>query len=273
MEFNGTTNYILSNLGLENKDYQKALKEAQKKGYAESDPTIDVEAWDPAFKSIILAFHGFGMYLSANNFPRLGISQINFKDIEFASKNKWKIKLLSYITVSDNKYIAFVLPTMVDKTSPLFDTNFEYNGVITEGKFTSQQFLKGKGAGGHPTGSAVLSDLSALRYGYKYEFKKLNPNNTFTPNYDAQFRIYLRCLINSDLLDYFENNWEEKHFDKNNKWGIGFLTYKKIIDIIPLIQKEGGFLSIIGEPWSNVLNEKTDLFFAKFTNKDKVLIS
>lgn len=266
--FNGTTNYILTHTCLFQKNYEDALKEAQNRGFAESNPESDVEGWDALYKLVILSFHSFGLVLDFIDVPRLGITTLSDKDNEFARRRNYRIRLLACAGISkdDNVFYSFVLPVFVDESSSLFDTNFEFNGVITEGKFTSRQFLKGKGAGGHPTGSAVLSDLSALRYGYRYEFKKKNFSKKLFPSH-KKFRVYVRTERDDSYLNDFIHQWEEITYDSEYFQGIGWVEYEKLRLLVPVLRSNFGFIAMVGEPWNQEkknavfhLSEKSAVF-------------
>lgn len=258
--FNGTTNYILTQTSLNGVSYKQALKEAQEKGFAESNPANDVEGWDALFKTTILAYHALGLVLDFKEIPRLGITNLSEKETEFALQLNLRVRLLAFARQSFKGYVAFVLPVFVNSESPLYDVNYEYNAVVTEGKFTSRQLLKGKGAGGHPTGSAVLSDLSALRYGYKYEFKKKNFNSNKTDN-DFLLRIYVRTSVDSIYADVFFEEREEVLQDKKNKIIIGLIRYDELKKLYRIIQEKQDFLALMGEPYVYELNEKQVLEF------------
>jgi homoserine dehydrogenase len=259
--FNGTTNYILTRTVEAGLSYEEALKEAKEKGFAESNPEEDLEAWDPTYKCVILAFHALGIYLHPHRVPRLGITTLLQKDIAKAAAAKMKIRLVSYAGLSENgKYTAMVLPTWVDSSSPLYDTQYEYNGVITEGGFTSRQFLKGKGAGGHPTGSAVLSDLSALKYEYRYEYKKLIRESAIEADVDKLFRVYVRTSLETTLLRRYIFRWEEITQDKEHMSGIGWISFAALCELVPLLRQENGFLAMVGEPWNQLACNQSDIF-------------
>ena len=179
---NGTTNYILTALtrgtALNETAYADALKDAQRKGFAESDPTMDVEGWDAAFKTVLLALHGFGKVLRPEQVIRRGISTVRAEDIVFARTRKAVIKLIARVRYAEGELIASVLPTLLSADDALARVDRELNAVRLRAAFADQQWLVGKGAGGSPTASAVLSDLSALRYGYRYAYRKLLANGS-----------------------------------------------------------------------------------------------
>ena len=171
--FNGSSNYILSKGFNENMDYDTALKQAQELGFAETDPTSDVGGFDAKYKLVIAASHAYGIIVKPDEVFNLGIQNLSAYDLQYAREKNLKIKLVPVAKELDDRHVAlFVLPKFVDKSEFLYNVEYEYNGVIVQAAFADQQFFFGKGAGGHPTGSAVLSDIAALRYDYQYEYKK-----------------------------------------------------------------------------------------------------
>lgn len=170
--FNGSTNFILTKVFAEQKSFDEALAEAQQLGYAESDPRLDVEGFDPKYKLCIILTHAFGLFAEPEEVVNYGIQNISDFDIKIARERGYKIKLVAKSRKVDDKVMAMVMPQFVSPKSQLYKVEREFNGVIVEGAFSEHQFFMGKGAGGYPTGSAVLSDISALTYAYKYEYKK-----------------------------------------------------------------------------------------------------
>ena len=171
---NGSTNYILSKMGDEGKSYEEALAEAQASGFAERDPTLDVEGMDAAYKLSIIGLHAFGELINPHTISREGITKLTLEDFTLARKQQEKIKLIANAAMDKitGEVVYSVKPTRVKSDSPLAHVNNEYNGVLLGSSLADEQFLYGKGAGRYPTASAVLSDISALRYGYRYEFRK-----------------------------------------------------------------------------------------------------
>jgi homoserine dehydrogenase len=172
--FNGSTNYILTKVFEENKSYTDALKSAQELGFAESDPRLDVQGFDPKFKLVIAIAHTFGVFVTPEDVINIGIDRISDLDLKFARDNNYSIKLVARAFKKDKRVFGFVAPQFVETTHPLFSVRNEYNAVQVESAFAEKQLFVGKGAGSYPTGSAVLSDVSALTYDYQYEYKKLN---------------------------------------------------------------------------------------------------
>lgn len=179
---NGTSNYILTRLDLENKGFDEILHDAQQLGFAETDPTLDIDGFDSKYKLTILLSHAFGLVVNSDEILNIGIRHIKTSDIQFAREKGYKIKLISYAEKLDNKVKAYVIPEFVSAESYAYDVDFEFNGVALEAAFSDKQFFKGKGAGSFPTASAVLSDIAALQYNYDYEYKKLNANGQFFTN-------------------------------------------------------------------------------------------
>jgi homoserine dehydrogenase len=221
--FNGTTNYILTKTIQENLSYDAALKKAQELGFAESDPTNDVEGFDAKFKAVILAAHAFGLFVKPDEVLNFGITSVSPLDVRYAKEKGLKIKLVPTIKKHiDGSVSIFVMPQFVSEKSYLYNVENEYNGVIVEAAFSDKQFLWGKGAGGHPTGSAVLSDISALSYGYKYEYKKFLQNKKVNLNADVLVHVYLRYESRKDIdaLGFVEIDEEYRSADFNYVLGV-----------------------------------------------------
>ena len=171
---NGSTNYILTKVFEEKISFEKALRQAQQAGFAESNPALDIEGIDAVNKLSILLAHAYGIITPPLSLLHAGISTLQQADAIFAKEKGYEIKLVAQACKLKNGEIAaFVLPQFVNRSSQLSAVKNEYNGVIIESSLADKQFFYGKGAGGFPTASAVLSDLSALRYNYRYEYKKL----------------------------------------------------------------------------------------------------
>src|SRR6195952_2013506 len=191
--FNGSSNYILSKGYLENLDYDTALKQAQDLGFAETDPTMDVGGFDAKYKVIIAASHAYGVIVKPEEVLNIGIQNLTASDLQYAREKKLKIKLVPVAKELDDRHVTlFVLPKFVNESEFLYNVEYEYNGVIVQAAFADQQFFFGKGAGGHPTGSAVLSDIAALRYDYQYEYKKTKGSQGLRFTNNIELNIYLR---------------------------------------------------------------------------------
>jgi homoserine dehydrogenase len=177
--FNGSTNYILTKVFEENKTYSEALQQAQQLGFAESDPRLDVQGYDPKYKLVIAIAHTFGVFVKPEAVANIGIDRISELDLKFARENDYSIKLVARAFKLKEKIYGFVAPQFVPVHHALASVRNEYNAVQVEGAFAEKQLFIGKGAGSYPTGSAVLSDISALTYDYAYEYKKLHQGAKF----------------------------------------------------------------------------------------------
>lgn len=170
--FNGSTNYILTKVFEEKKSYDEALKQAQELGFAESDPSLDVKGYDPKYKLVVAIAHTFGLFVKPEDVINIGIDRISDVDLKFARENNYTIKLIARAFKNNGKVYGFVAPQFIENTNPLASVRNEFNAVQVRGAFAETQLFIGKGAGSYPTGSAVLSDISALSYDYAYEYKK-----------------------------------------------------------------------------------------------------
>ncbi|PJJ79408.1 homoserine dehydrogenase [Mucilaginibacter auburnensis] len=242
--FNGSSNYILSKGFLEGMDYATALKQAQDLGFAETDPTMDVGGYDAKFKLIIAAAHAYGVVVEPEAVLNLGIENLAADDIQYAREKGLKIKLVPVAKELDDEHVAlFVMPKLVTPDEFLYNVEYEYNGVIVQAAFADQQFFFGKGAGGHPTGSAVLSDVAALRYDYQYEYKKLRTNKGLKFTNDIELCVYLRYEDDElvEALEFVEI--KERYYSGSYKYIIGKLKLSKLIDNKQRISDQKAFLA------------------------------
>lgn len=159
---NGTCNYILTKMTDEDVDFADALREAQKLGYAEADPTLDIEGIDSAHKLTILATLAYGIPLSFSQVHVEGISNISSLDIAFASELGYKLKLLAITKQSDGKIELRVHPTMLPKDYLIAKVDGPFNAVYVDGDATGSTLYYGRGAGSVPTGSAVVGDIADI---------------------------------------------------------------------------------------------------------------
>ena len=157
---NGTTNYILTRMSEAGATYADALAEAQSLGYAERDPTADVEGFDAGAKAAIIASIAFGVNVVAGDVYHEGISNLTSDDIAFAHRLGYEVKLLAVAEQNDDGRVAVrVHPAMLPKDHPLATVRESFNAVFVEGDAVGQLMFYGRGAGGMPTASAVLGDL------------------------------------------------------------------------------------------------------------------
>lgn len=229
---NGTTNYILTKMHNTGLSYSKALKEAQEKGFAESDPTLDVEGWDAKYKLCIITGHAYGLFLNPEEVFHYGINKICEFDIQYAKEKGLKIKLVPYVgKTCDDTITSFVLPRFISSDKYLYNVDNEYNGVITEAAFADKQFFSGKGAGGHATGSAVLSDISANSYGYRYEYKKFQQATISKYTRNHKLEVYLRYKNEKDKELFGFEEVSEYFSGRFYKYVIGIVNLKKLYEL------------------------------------------
>ena len=158
---NGTSNYILTRMTDSGMDFGPALEEARKLGYAEADPTLDVNGWDAAHKAIILASLAYGFWVEPPNVLVEGIEKISASDIRFADELGYRIKLVATIKADESDEIEVrVAPTLIPKSHVLASVNGVFNAVAVRGDVVGETLFYGRGAGQDPTASAVLGDLA-----------------------------------------------------------------------------------------------------------------
>ncbi len=229
--FNGSSNYVLSKGYLENLDYDTALKQAQDLGFAETDPTSDVGGFDAKYKLIIAASHAYGVIVKPEEVLNIGIQNLTASDLQYAREKKLKIKLVPVAKELDDKHITmFVLPKFVNETEFLYNVEYEYNGVTVQAAFADQQFFFGKGAGGHPTGSAVLSDIAALRYDYQYVYKKAKEKKDLNFTNNVELNVYLRYEDESLVEALNFKHIHERYHSDSYKFVIGKINLQNLID-------------------------------------------
>jgi homoserine dehydrogenase len=228
--FNGSSNYILSKGFIEGLDYDSALKQAQDLGFAETDPTSDVGGYDAKYKLVIAAAHAYGVVVQPDEVFNLGIQTLAAADLQYAREKNLKIKLVPVAKELDDRNVAlFVLPKFVNDTEFLYNVEYEYNGVTVQAAFADQQFFFGKGAGGHPTGSAVLSDIAALRYNYQYEYKKAKEKTDLNFTNNIELTVYLR-YDDEELVEALNfEHINERYYSGSYKFVIGKINLQNLI--------------------------------------------
>jgi len=226
---NGSTNFILTKIFEDKLEFQQALILAQQLGFAEADPALDVEGYDAVNKWTFLLTHAYGIVESPENIVFTGIQNIQLGDAIVAKEKHYDIKLVAQAKKLNNgKVAAFVLPQFVKQDDHLAFVKNEYNGVVIESGFADKQFFYGKGAGSFPTASAVLSDISALRYDYHYEYKKLyhHPPHQLTDDF------YIKVYLSFDDLKYIPKEKfegiEEWHAQEKRKYLVGILPFSEL---------------------------------------------
>ena len=226
---NGSTNFILTKILEEQLEFKAALTLAQQLGFAESDPKLDIGGYDAANKLSILLAHSFGVLTKPTGFIFNGIENITLSDAILAKEKKQTIKLVATAKkLEDGKLAAFVLPQFVRQNDNLYHIQNEFNALTTESTFADEHFFKGKGAGAFSTASAVLSDISALGYHYKYEYKKIYHQTDTLLSLD----YYLKVYISTDDLNKINKEdfeWvEEWHNEFRHSWLIAVIHAEKL---------------------------------------------
>ncbi len=227
---NGTTNYILTKMDEENADYKEVLQEAQKLGYAETDPTGDVEGYDAAYKIATLATIAFKKRVKIQNIYREGITKISAKDMAYAKQLGYKIKLIALAKIDGNNADVRVHPMLVKSTHTLAHINGVTNAVLLEGEPVGQIILSGPGAGEFPTASSVVGDIVAI-------CSELHKTDSMLP--------MMRCTHSENAVPVLISETTNKYYmllSVSNTPGvigtIGTICGKHNINLASLLQKE-----------------------------------
>ncbi|MGN1400248.1 MAG: homoserine dehydrogenase [Bacillus sp. (in: firmicutes)] len=199
---NGTTNYILTKMSQLGSPYEEVLAEAQKLGFAESDPTSDVEGLDAARKMAILGTLGFSMNIGLDDVSVEGITSITEEDLAYSKRLGYTIKLIGIADRTGEKVEVSVQPTLLNETHPLAGVNDEYNAVYVYGEAVGETMFYGPGAGSLPTATAVVSDLvnvlKNMRLGVNGR-SAISPQ--YTKNLKAPDEIYSKFFVRLHVKD------------------------------------------------------------------------
>jgi homoserine dehydrogenase len=203
---NGTTNYILTKMSRDGVSYQEVLTEAQKLGYAEANPTADVEGFDAAYKLSILSSLSFHTKIPFTKIYREGITNVTVQDINYGKQFGYVLKLLAIGKNNDNGIEVRVHPTFIKSSHPLASVNDSYNAVYITGDSVEDVMLYGRGAGALPTGSAIVGDViyCATHSNYQYSpFKNTEnaaPSTKFITDFESAYYIRLDAMDKSGVL-------------------------------------------------------------------------
>lgn len=248
---NGSTNYILTQISAHKIPYEQALLEAQEKGFAESNPKLDVEGWDSKYKLILLIAHAFGTTLPPASIYHFGIERLGKQAFEYAQEKGLEIKLIaSAQKIDDQKLNAWVIPQFVLKDQLLGQVKNEYNGVRTQTCFSENQFFLGKGAGAYPTASAVISDISALSYQYRYEYKKRKQAIGFEIDNTRNIHVFIQVQTDdlTKVASYF-HSLDVTHLSDEGGYLIGYIPLQQLwnlyqtLPIAVVMMEEGNTLT------------------------------
>lgn len=227
---NGSTNYILTKTAEENISYQEALEDAQRKGYAETNPLLDTGGFDAKYKLLILMAHAFGLVVQPDQIFNLGIDALGELELNYAREKGFKIKLVAHAERTETgKIVSYVFPKFIEKTDKLFSVDDVFNGIKTKSCFSDIQFFSGKGAGAYPTASAVISDISALTYDYRYEYKKLGSSDELEKDEHILLKILLRhSYTEAASLKKFFISVEESFQSQETGYLVGVITLQQL---------------------------------------------
>ncbi len=193
---NGTTNYILTMMEQKGLSFAEALSQAQQKGFAEADPTFDIEGYDAGHKITLLAMMAYNQRVDFKRVPIEGISSISDIDISFARDMGYTIKLLGIAYLEKGELDIRVHPAMIPSTHPLASTRSEFNAIMYDGDMTGPIVLNGRGAGGLPTASAVISDIVQIAQAGEEDFVhvRVESSATIIDPEKRSSKYYLRIL-------------------------------------------------------------------------------
>lgn len=198
---NGTTNYILTQMKKENKDFDAALKEAQQKGYAEANPAADVEGHDACRKIAILSSIAYDEYIDSSRIETEGITKITLQDMKIAEELGMVIKLIGRSKKAGEKVYSYVSPMLVYKSHPLGNVEDVFNAIVVKGNAVGETMFYGRGAGKLPTASAVVADIIdiARKAGTKVENRlwKVNGSKNLGSSEDLSGSYLIRLKAES----------------------------------------------------------------------------
>lgn len=264
---NGTTNYIMTQMTEYGLEYEKVLKTAQEKGFAEADPTADVEGIDVANKLSILIALVFGHRISPDNIPREGITKISKDDIEFANTFGYKIKLLCTARKMNNNLECHVQPAFVPLSHPLASVSNEFNAIFVKGNAVDDLMFYGKGAGPLPTGSAVMGDVieiaSAISKGSAIDLAPAKENKTlkYVGEGSNQYYVRLSVIDSPGTLGKISTSFGNAGISVQSCMQVG--TPKEKHDCVPVV-------FILKEVTRELLNETLEKIVSDYNSVEKV---
>lgn len=203
---NGTTNYILTKMTNEGASYEEVLKEAQRLGYAEANPTADVEGFDAAYKLSILSSLAFHTKIPFSKIHREGITNITSEDIQYGKQLGYTLKLLAIGKNTDEGIEVRVHPTYIKTSHPLASVNDSYNAVYITGDCVEDVMLYGRGAGAMPTASAIVGDViycathPSFRYSTFKNTEDADPSTKFVDNFKSAYYLRLDAHDRAGVL-------------------------------------------------------------------------
>ncbi len=269
---NGTTNYILTKMSKEGKNFSDVLKEAQEKGFAEADPTLDISGLDAMHKIILLSNIAFSTIINEKSVYVEGIKNTNLLDIKFGEDLGYVMKLLAIAEKKEGKINVRVHPAFIPKDKLIASVSYENNAIFIKGDAVGETMFYGKGAGEMPTASAVLSDVVEITKNITAQIKR-KPYFSYKVKPDIlkmdelKFKYYIRFNVIdkagvlakiSGVLGKHNISIQsviQKSRSSNNKVPVVFMTYEakeknfikaiKEIDGLPIIKEKTGFYRVI----------------------------
>lgn len=211
---NGTSNFILSKMTREQSSFEEALEEAKRLGYAEADPTDDVEGIDAARKVVITSYLSFNQVIKLNDVKVRGISNTTLSDINVADKLGYKIKLIGKGTYYNSKVSASVEPTLIHKSHQLAAVENEYNAIYVIGDAVGDTMFYGKGAGSLATGSAVVSDLLNVALFFESNLHTLPPHFELKTDETRELMDNDESVSLKEKLNYYVVIHSDKSIEK-----------------------------------------------------------
>ncbi len=227
--FNSSSNYILTQIFDHNKDYDIAVKRAQDLGYLESDPSKDIIGFDALYKLIVVTAHAYGVIVKPENVVIHGLQNLDRFDIEFAKEKGWVVKTIATVQKVDDNHIAlYVMPTFVTNDNSFRNIDDADNAIMVEAAFSQNHFFTGKGAGGYPVGSAILSDVSAYSYQYKYAYKKMTYSD-LSVSEDVTLKVYMRYFDKENLDTFQFEKIEGQYISKEYNYVMGKIKLSALL--------------------------------------------
>jgi homoserine dehydrogenase len=262
---NGTCNYILSEMRETGQSFDTVLKDAQEKGYAEADPSFDVDGIDAAHKIVLLGALAFGVKPDFDGLDIEGISHLTFKDIEYADELGYRIKLIGMACQDGGAFVQSMAPCLVSKNSSLGGVEGVFNAVMTQGDFVGKTFLEGRGAGEGPTASSVLADIMDLAKGNVLPPFGVPSTELKTATWQGIENMSYPCYIHLDVKDVpgviadittcLKDNdisidsFIQKGHEDDGKTSIAIVTHKaRLIDVKNALQSVQDLPCVIHKP-------------------------
>lgn len=232
--FNGTTNYILSCMYSDNKAFVEMLQEAQKKGYAESDPTDDIDGYDVRYKVALSCMQAFDCLVNPIDIPTYGIRNISIEDIQFCKKNGYNVKLIGKAMLQDGNLFTCVMPMFLKQDNVLSSIPLNFNAIASNSKTLGKAMYIGQGAGSLPTAHAVVQDMIDIVLHENMEMPPLRHIEVKSDVYESNY--YIRSTNLNTYMDKIETRFENACITKK-------ITLQELETILAEIQDTSAFIA------------------------------